>query len=113
VSAAEMQVHLEAIKDAVKNFQATQQKYCKYGAYDTEPDSVFQGILWKIIHDKDVNIPQTGDGWELYAASMDCSEAAAALHASCLCVVQAIWACPHKDMREVRKHIEDYCWRYN
>ncbi len=113
MTTATFNVYLEAIKALIKDFEKTQSKYRDYGARDTEPDSVFQGILWKVVNDKDADIPQTGDGWELYSCSMDCSEAAAALHAACLCVVQAIFACPHKEMREVREYLEGYCWRYN
>lgn len=112
-AATETPAGLQAVKAAVKNFNATQQKYRDYGACDTEPDGVFQGILWKICNDEDATIPQTGNGWELYASSMDCTEAASALHLAALGVVQAIFACSMKDSREVRKYLEEYCWRYN
>lgn len=105
--------HLQAVKKAIKNFEATQSKYSEFGAHDTEPDGVFQGILWRVIHDKDAKIPQTGDGWDLFDSSMDCTEAAAALHLAALGAVQAIFACPMGEGREVRKYIKDYCWRCN
>lgn len=102
-----------AVKAAVKNFEAAQAKYRDYGAYDTEPDGIFQGILWKVINDEDTDIPMSGAGWELYANSMDCQEAADALHLACLAVVQQIFACPMGARRELRKYLKDYCWRYN
>lgn len=103
---------LEAVKAAIKNFEAAQAKYREYGAYDTEPDSVFQGILWKVINDEDTSIPMSGDGWELYANSMDCTEAANALHLACLGVVQQIFACRMGDRKKLRAYLKDYCWRY-
>jgi hypothetical protein len=106
-------VGLQAVKDAVKHFQATQAKYRDFGAYDTEPDAIFQGILWKVINDEDTSIPMSGAGWELYASSVDCTEAANALHLAALGAVQAIFACRMADRRELRTYLKDYCWRYN
>jgi hypothetical protein len=113
MSATETLTGLQAVKAAVKNFEAVQWQYSSHGACDTEPDGIFQGILWKIYNDEDAAIPQTGNGWELYASSMDCTEAANALHLAALGVVQAIFACSMKESREVRKYLEEYCWRYN
>lgn len=103
---------LAAVKAAVKTFESVQDKYRKYGARDTEPDGIFQGILWDVINDKDTSIPMSGDGWELYANSMDCTEAASALHLACLGVVQQIFACRLVARRELRSYLENYCWRY-
>lgn len=103
---------LAAVKEAVKNFEAVQSKYRSYGAYDTEPDSIFQHVLWKTINDKDAAIPQTGDGWELYSHTMDCTEAASALHLACLGVIQAIFACRMAESKKVREYITSVCWRY-
>jgi hypothetical protein len=105
--------NLETVRDAIKHFEAVQMKYRAFGALDTEPDGVFQGILWHIYNDEDAKIPQTGAGWQLYASSMDCTEAASALHLAALGVVQAIFACSMKDGAAVRKYLEEYCWRYN
>lgn len=113
MSATETTNHLDAVKAAIRHFQAMQAKYSEYGAYDSEPDGVFQGILWKVLNGEDAKIPQTGDGWELYASSMDCSEAASALHLAALGAVQTIFACTMRESGELRKYLEDYCWRYN
>jgi len=104
----------EALKAAIKHFEATQAKYREYGAHDTEPDSIFQGILWKSLNDEeDAVIPGSADGWELYAHSMDCKEAADALHLAALGAVQALFNCRMSDSKKVRKYLEEYCWRYN
>lgn len=104
---------IEAVKAAIKNFEATQAQYRDYGAHDTEPDSIFQQILWKVLNDEDTSIPMSGDGWELYASSMDCTEAANALHLACLGVVQQIFACRMGESKKLRAYLKDYCWRYN
>lgn len=104
---------LESVKEAIRAFAAAQTKYQEYGACDSEPDSVFQGILWGIINDEDTLIPMTGEGWELYSSSMNCAEAANALHLACLGVAQAIFACRMTEGKKLREYLEDYCWRYN
>lgn len=113
MSATETPTQLAAVKAAIKHFAATQAKYSDYGARDSEPDGVFQGILWKVLNGKDAEIPQTGDGWDLYDSSMDCAEAASALHLAALGAVQAIYACTMRESTELRKYLEDVCWRYN
>ena len=106
-----MSVTLEAIKAWVKEFEKTQSKYREYGANDTEPDAVFQALLDAAVHGKAPNVPRTGSGWELYASSMDCTEAAQALHDAALVVVQNIEATPIRDIELVKEYLRSVCWR--
>lgn len=108
---AKMSVQLEAIKAWIKEFETTQSKYRKFGANDTEPDRVFQSLLDAAVHGKAPNVPRTGDSWQLYTRSMDCSIAAQALHDAALVVVQNIEATPIKDLELVREYLRGYCWR--
>lgn len=57
------------------------------------------------------SIPRSGQGWELYANSMDCEEAANKMHDQALKVVRLIETCPVKDFAQLRSRIKDYCWR--
>jgi hypothetical protein len=109
--ATKMSVTLEAIKAWVKEFEKTQSKYREYGANDTEPDAVFQALLDAAVHGKAPNVPRTGSGWELYASSMDCTEAAQALHDAALVVVQNIEATPIRDLEPVKEYLRSVCWR--
>lgn len=95
----------------IKAFEALQSKYQKFGANDTEPDGVFQRLVDNAIKGKGPAIPRTGEGWDLYANSMDCTEAAAALHDQALKVVRAIEACPIRELGRLKEKLEDYCWR--
>lgn len=104
---------IQAVKNAVKQFEAAQNKYRTFGACDTEPDAIFQRILMNALEDKDFEIPQSGNDWELYTNSMNCDEAAAALHFAALVAVQAIYACTIKDRRDLERYIKSHCWRYN
>ena len=108
---AKMSVPLEAIKAWIKEFEQTQSKYRAFGANDTEPDGVFQSLVDAAVHGKAPNVPRTGDGWQLYTRSMDCSEAAQALHDAALVVVQNIEATPIRDMEIVQEYLRSYCWR--
>lgn len=104
---------VQSVKDAIRKFEAAQAKYRSHGAQDTEPDGIFQSIIWRVINDKEVSIPKTGDGWELYASSMDCTEAARALEEATRDVLREIQNCPMSESKELRKYISDYCWRCN
>lgn len=108
---AKMSVPLEAIKAWIKEFEKTQSKYRKYGANDTEPDGVFQSLIDAAVHGKGPNVPRTGAGWQLYTQSMDCTEAAQALHDAALVVVQNIEATPIRDLATVKEYLRGVCWR--
>lgn len=95
----------------IKKFEAVQSKYKQFGAYDTEPDGVFQWLIDQAVQGLKPNIPRTGAKWDLYDSSMDCTAAAAALHAQALNVVSAIEACPVRDLDLLRSKLQDYCWR--
>jgi hypothetical protein len=108
---ANTSVLLETIKAGIKEFEKAQTKYREFGAYDTEPDSVFQGLIDDAVHGKAPHVPRTATTWELYTNSMDCSEAAVALHDAALAVVQAIEATPVRDLAVVKEYLRSVCWR--
>lgn len=102
---------LDQFRDARRRFEQVQRQWSSYGALDTEPNAVFAAIMRRAISGDEVRIPTTGDGWELYASTMDCAEAAAALHEACQAVVDIIRACPLGESRELRDHIRGwYDW---
>jgi hypothetical protein len=101
----------ESVKTACARFAKVQEQYSAFGANDTEPRNIFATIVEKLIDedgDGAVNVPTTADGWELYASSKNCNEAAKALHDAAAEVVQLINNCPTSEMRKVRKYINDY-----
>jgi len=106
-----MNVPLEAIKALIKEFEKTQSKYREFGANDTEPDSVFQELIDAAVHGKGPYVPKTGTTWQLYTQSMDCTEAAQALHDAALIVVQNIEATPVRDLELVKEYLREVCWR--
>jgi hypothetical protein len=102
---------LEKVKTAVKEFEATQRKYRDYGALDSEPDGVWHRLLINTLAGKAPTPPRDGHGWELYASSMDCSEAADALFEAALHAIRAIESCAIKDLAPLQEYLRDYCWR--
>ena len=102
---------VEAVFEEIKKFETVQNKYKEYGARDSEPDGVFQRVIDAAGRGKEPLIPRTGDAWQLYDNSMNCDEAAAALHDQALQVVRAIEMCPIRDLDRLTEKLKDYCWR--
>jgi hypothetical protein len=100
------------LDDAIKAFEKTQQKYKQFGAYDTEPDGIFQQLLLHALEGKQPDPPRSGAKWELYAASMNCEEAAEALNSAAIRVIRLIENAPIKHYDEIKRYIDKYCWRF-
>jgi hypothetical protein len=106
-----MPTTLETIKAKIKEFENVQRKYRAFGAFDTEPDGVFQGILDDAINGKAPHVPRTATTWDLYTNSMDCSEASVALHDAALAAVKAVEAAPIRDLEVIKEYLRGVCWR--
>lgn len=102
---------VEQIFAEIKQFGAVQATYRDYGAYDSEPDGVFQRLLDRAVKGEGPAVPRTGQGWDLYSHSMDCEKAAHALHDQALKIVQLIESCPIRDLGALKGRLRDYCWR--
>ena len=95
---------LNLVNDAVIKFQAVQTKYKEHGACSNGPSEVFKVIVYRALCGDDFKIPRNGRQWLLYTES---NEAADALHHATLCVVQAIWACPIKGVKELKEYFDN------
>lgn len=107
---------LDQIKAEIKNFEKLQVKWAHTGAQDTEPDGVFQRRLYRAVHGKSVAIPTTVDGWELFSEEegeepIGSEQAAMQLSAQMALIVRLIQSCPLGESEELRKYLNDYCWR--
>lgn len=71
---------LQEIKSAIQNFSTVQQQFSKYGACDSEPCHVFADLIRQALKGKEPTVPFEAEDWELYSSSMNCNEAAKALH---------------------------------
>lgn len=110
-SKTEMPPAVKNVFNEIKKFEAAQSKYRNFGACDTEPDGVFQHLIGNALKGLKPTIPSTGGDWELYASSMDCRKAAAALRKQAANVVDAVEACPIREFDLLRSKLQNYCWR--
>lgn len=102
---------LEQVKKAIKEFEAAQQKHKAVGAYDTEPDTVWQALLMSAMTGSAPTPPRTAEKWELYASSCDCADAVQDLFDAALKAIQTIESCPIRDIASLREYLNHYCWR--
>jgi hypothetical protein len=100
------------VEAAIKEFEATQKKHKNAGAFDTEPDGVWQGLLLNAIDGKAPTPPRSPEKWQLLTLSCDCTEAANDLFAAALKTIQIIESCSIRDMETLRQVVDKYCWRY-
>ncbi len=96
---------MEELETALKEIDAAMSKYSDYGACDSEPVYVVRRILEKALKGKPVTVPRTGNGWQLYSCSMDCSEPASVLHHACQKAVDIILNTPMKNRDKVRSTV--------
>lgn len=101
------------VKLAIQKMEETMTKYSEFGAGDSEPDGVFQGLLVRAMFGEKVVPPKTGKGWQLFTASMDCREAAKELYLKSSVAVVMISAMPIGELETLRDYLRDYCWRYD
>lgn len=106
-----MSTSVEQVRLAVQEFEAVQQKYADYGAWDTEPDGVFQVLLKRAFVKGECKVPTSGSAWQLYTSSMNCSEAGSALGAAAKRAVDLVMRAPLSERAELQRYLKGYCWR--
>lgn len=104
---------IQQIFEAIKEFEKTQRELRAYGANDTEPDGVFQNLLWRAVCGEQPEIPRSELAWDLYTNSMDCEQAANKLYDAAKVVVDLIEACPVRHLKALQYRLKYYCWRLN
>lgn len=102
--------HVEAVRQAVKEFERVQSSLREFGAQDTEPDGLFQSRISRAARGLRPDSPQGVVGWELFHKP-GADKAARQLFVACTAVIRAIEACPISEQAEVQKYVSDYCWR--
>lgn len=89
--------------EAVKKFEQAQQAYMHFGAWDTEPRGVFADLIEDTYRGKEVTVPTTVEGWQLYSDMKGNGLAAAALTRAAR---RAVEAAQH-DTLGVARYIND------
>jgi hypothetical protein len=91
--------------EALKKFEQAQESYASWGAWDTEPRAVFRDLIEATYEGREVEVPTTVSGWQLYSDMKGNGLAAAALTRAAR---RAIEAARH-DTLGVARYVRD-CW---
>jgi hypothetical protein len=103
--------HPLRIKALIRTFEAAQERWKEYGAADTEPDGIWQGLVRDAIFGRTPKIPETADEWDLFDQEPGAEAAAAALAAAARAAVEAIGGLPLAAVGPIRDSLRGYCWR--
>jgi hypothetical protein len=103
---------VEKLKQELIEFGKTQSRFSEYGAWDTEPDVVYQTAVWKTYAGIPFTVPKTGEDWQLFTCSMKCGNAARALTAQLKKVMMAIGRCKFQEQKQVLELLKYYCDRF-
>jgi hypothetical protein len=103
--------HVDAVRQAVREFERVQRERREFGACDTEPDGQFQVRMHRAAHGLRPTAPQGSAGWELFSGMKGVRSAASRLTAACDAVIKAIESCPISEREDLMAYIRDYCWR--
>ena len=57
---------VEKVKTEVETMDFIMNSFAKFGASDTEPDSVYHSLLADAVNGAEVNVPRTAREWELF-----------------------------------------------
>lgn len=99
-----------SIKQEVEKFEALQEKHIKHGAHDTEPDFIFQDLLYSLLEGEPKEVPTTVSGWQLYHQE-GAAVAANELANQTKRILRMIGEVKVSDLAELRKYLTDVCWR--
>jgi hypothetical protein len=110
-----MMTAMDKLKLLIEKFEATQTRYRKFGATDTEPDAVFQMLLVKAFKNREKpEVPKTADDWDLYSREKGSGRAAASLARTAQKCVDFFFDFKTASIKEalaIQDYLKDYCWR--
>ena len=111
-----MNCNFETIRTEVETMDFIMHGFSKFGAEDTEPDSVYHSLLADAVNGAEVEVPRTASGWELYTMQ-DSNLAARAMASHTKYVVNLIQKhmgsnCDG-DLEKCKlvEYLRGYCWR--
>lgn len=108
---------VDYVRKQTLKFARMQAKYQATGAYDTEPDGVYQWILARTLESLSARSklpkPMANPGyWQLYSDVEGADEAARVLATCALRTQDAMQAAVRQgEWDDLADFIQDYCWR--
>jgi hypothetical protein len=113
---------IEQLNEKLAEFEALQWKWLTLGASDSEPDGIFQEIIYSAATKEPFSIPVTGMGWDLFfyiyvqdnipseeEYNVILGQAVDELSITTKDIVDLIQK--NIDSPEIIMAIKDYCWR--
>lgn len=104
---------MTTFRQALDAFERTQSKYSEFGAWDTEPSSIFAELMEKKFDQMynresgDITVPSTADGWQLYSVMKGVGRAATSLSSA----ASRALAAADSDRTGFVKWVKDQGWR--
>ena len=80
---------MKSFTEAVEEFRTAQEEYKEFGAWDTEPRSVFRLLIEDLYEGNEVKVPTTIRGWQLYSTMPGAGKAAKALASAARAAIAA------------------------
>lgn len=102
---------IDKFKDDVKKWEALSNKFAKFGASDTEPDSVFQRCLRNKVNGVDVKVPRSARDWQLYYSMQGVGLAASHLTKALVRCLDSFEQITVSEQNELREWLDEYLWR--
>ena len=95
----------------ITEFEKLQNQYASFGARDTEPDGVFQYLLWDAFKEKAYTIPEDTQGWQLYSSVPGGLAVAQKLSESARKCIDCVLKAKAEKVKGLKGYLKDYCWR--
>ena len=107
---------LKTIKKEVETMDFIMASFSKFGAEDSEPDSVYHSLLADAVNGAEVKVPRTAREWELFSGMEHVERVARAMASHTQYVVNLIqeYKNGHHSSAGITKladYLRDYCWR--
>ena len=108
---------VEKVKTEVETMDFIMNSFAKFGASDTEPDSVYHSLLADAVNGAEVNVPRTAREWELFCNMEHVEQVARAMASHAEHVVNLIQhhmqdiILLDEDRKQLVDYLRDYCWR--
>jgi hypothetical protein len=102
---------LNKLKAWVTKFETAQKQYEGFGATDTEPDSIFQFLLYQTWEGIDTVAPSSADEWCLFCRMKGVKRAANRLSTVATHAINCIKLASEDELKEIKTFLDDYCWR--
>lgn len=107
---ARMDSSVALLKEEIDKFVWLQDKHIKFGAKDTNPDTVFQELLWDAVHGEQTAVSRTRAFWDL-TNEPGVGEAVNELTNQVERIIRMIRNLRISQLQEARTYLTEVCWR--